>query len=179
MDKLQPIEAKLAELFKSLPDLSPTARKTLAGILEWVALIFGVLQLLFVFTFWGYGHRVNEAIDYVNSLSNTYGSPNVVDSLGIMYYIALLLALVSAILLLIAYPGLRARKKIGWDWIFLGALLNIVFGVVALFVDSSAGGGLRNLFSSLIGSTIGFYLLFQVRDQFTGKVTPKADSPKK
>lgn len=175
MDQLKPIETKLAELFNGAPDMSASAKKTLAGVLEWIALIFGVLQLLAVWGLWSTGHRVNEFIDVANSYSAAVGGPSIAPKLGITYYLALIVLLFSAVSLLMAYPGLKARKKIGWDWLFLGSLVNLVYGVVAVFVGSRIGGGLSDLIWSLIGSAIGFYLLFQVRELFSGKEHSKSE----
>lgn len=179
MDQLKPVESKMSELFKGLPQMSSSAKQTLAKWMEWIALIFGVLQLLAAWGFWSAGHRVNSYVDYANSISRAFGAGDVAPKLGITYYIALVILVVSAVTLLMAYPGLKARKKIGWDWLFLGSLVNLVYGVASVFVNSYYGGGADNLIMSLVSSAIGFYLLFQVREVYTGKHAPAASVEKK
>lgn len=184
MEKLKPIEDKLADLFKGLPAMPDNAKKSLASAMEWIALVFGVLQLFAVWGLWNAGHRANEAIDYLNRFSNAFGGGDVAPKLGVVYYISLLVLAVSALTLLLAYPGLKAGKKAGWNWLFLGLLVNIAYGVLSVFVNSTYGGGADNLVFSLLGSFIGFYLLFQIRGQYVGShksavvhhdVTPKSD----
>ena len=73
-----------------------------------------------------------------------------------------------------AYPGLNARKIAGWNFMFMGALLNAVYGVFSALNDR---GGAGSLISSLLGTIIGLYFLFQVKDQFGG-VQKSHDAPK-
>jgi len=127
------------------------------------------LQVLAVIGLWTAGHRVNQVVNVVNQISASYGGKDVSSGLGIMYYLALVVLAVSAATLLLAYPGLKARKKDGWNWLFLGALINLVYGVVSIFVSSTYGGGFGDFIWSLIGSAIGFYLLFQVRELYSAK----------
>jgi uncharacterized membrane protein HdeD (DUF308 family) len=68
-----------------------------------------------------------------------------------------------AVVYIVAFPALRARKKSGWDLLFYAALLNIVYGFVTLFTDY---GSVGNLVGTIIGSAIGLYFLFQIRSLY-------------
>lgn len=181
MDQLRPVEDSLAKLFKAAPQMSASSRKSLASWMPSLAIVFGVLQLIAAFWLWQAGHAVNRLLDYANSFCSAYGTCSTrVTHLSVIWYLALLVLVLSAVTLLMAYPGLKAHKKAGWNWLFLGSLINLVYGLVSVFVEGGAGGGLSRLFGAVIGSAVGFYLLFQIRDIYSGKasgtpaVKPKA-----
>jgi len=125
--------------------------------------VVGVLQLYAAWVFWHVAHGVNALIDYSNAISAAYGGPTTSAHLGLFYYLALLVLLVDGVILLLAAPGLKAMRKSGWNLLFYSLLINVVYGVVALFTSY---GGLSHLLGAVIGSVIGAYLLFQVRDRF-------------
>lgn len=175
---LKPLEDKLAEVFKAAPKLSDNVKKSLVNSwYPWVALIFGILQLLAVWSLWSVGHRANELVNYANDLSRAFGGGTVTPDLGLFYWVALIFLAADAVILLLAYPGLKAKTKAGWDWLFLGSVLNLGYGVVSVFVDDYYGGGIGRLFGALIGSVISFWLLFQVRDMYKGASTKTTDKP--
>lgn len=165
---LKPLEDKLAKVFKDLPQLSASAKKSLAEALKWLSLVFGLLQLLSVWWLWNAGRRADDYVDFANSFSRVLGVDPNVHHLGPMFYIALVVMALSAVTLLLAYPKLNQNKKEGWDWLFVGSLLNLVYGVVAIFVDKVDGGGFGKLVTAAIGSAVSFWILYQVRDHFTG-----------
>ncbi len=168
LDKLKPIEDKLAEVFKGLPQLSDSAKKSLAGAMEWVALVFGILQALSVWWLWDAGQKANTVIDFANSLTRAVGGTDVAPKLGLMFYLSLAALAASAVTLLMAYPGLKAGKKVGWNWLFLGVLVNLVYGVFSIFVDKAYGGGFGDFLMAAVGTAVGFWILFQVREYFGG-----------
>ncbi len=175
---LKPLETKLAEVFKNGPQLSENARKSLATQwYPWIALIFGVLQLFAVWALWSAGHRANELYDYANQLSRAFGGDDVTSGVGVFYWVSLAVLVADAVILLMAYPGLKAKKKVGWDWLFLGAVVNLVYGVVSIFVDDYYGGGFGNFVGSLVGSVIAFWLLFQARSYYTSATAKPAEKP--
>ena len=67
-----------------------------------------------------------------------------------------LLALVQVVLLVMAFPGLLARKMSGWTLLFYQQLASMAGSII----HGSIIGG-------LIGAVIGLYILFQVRDQYS------------
>ncbi len=175
---LKPLEAKLAEVFKDGPHLPENARKSLATKwYPWIAIIFGVLQVLAVLALWRAGHTVDDFVDYANRISRAYGGKEVSSSLGLTYWLSLIVLAADAVILLMAYPGLKAKKKVGWDWLFLGALVNLAYGVLSIFVNGNYGGGFGNFVSSAIGSLIAFWLLFEARNYYTGSATKASEKP--
>lgn len=164
MAQLDKLETALDDtLNKKAPFKIPeNGRQSLAGALWWLALIFGVLQLWAAWAFWRSAHYVDRLVDYANSLSSLYGGP-MVNHLGFFFYVSLVVLLLSAVLMLLAAPQLKAMRKAGWNLLFYGLLVNVAYSVVVLFADY---GGFDNFLWGLVSSVVGAYLLFQVRDQF-------------
>lgn len=142
--------------------LPKAAREWIVKVSPWLALIGGVLSLWASWSFWRAGHYVNQWVDWANTLSAAYGGERVTH-LGLMWYVSLIVLLVQAVLMLLAFPGLRDRKKVGWNLVFYSSLVSIVVGVVQLFVS---GYGFGNLIGTLIGAAIGMFILFQVRSYY-------------
>lgn len=164
MQFLSGLEKWLAGVFAGAPKISQKGRKSIAGIWAWVALVFGVLQLFAAWSLWQWGHSVNQLVDNLNAyLGTAYGTS--VANLNVFYWISFGVLLVDAIILLMAFPKLRKHQKGGWDLLFLGALLNLVYGVFSAFNNF---GGVGSLVMQVIVTTIVLYLLFQIRDQYSG-----------
>jgi uncharacterized membrane protein YwaF len=172
--QLESLENYLAGVFKNAPKISENGRRGLVNAMPWIALVFGILQVISTLGLWGMGRRVNDFAVGINTLARQYGVESTVPELSIFFWIALFFIGVSAIFLLLAYPGLKDRKKVGWDWLFYGALVNLLYGVVSLFFDNYYGGGFGRLFSAILGTAITFWILFQVRDAYL----PKKDAKK-
>ena len=77
---------------------------------------------------------------------------------------------------LAAFPALNVHKKSGWNLLFLVSFINIVYGVVIMFTNY---GGVGNLIGSIIGTFIGWYFLFQIRDYYLGKKAVEAKTTDK
>lgn len=165
MARLDKLELQLDEtLNKKAPfKLPEDARKTLAGALWWLALIGGVLQLYLAWRLWDAWHIVDRAVDVLNTYAAAFGVERTDAGLGFTFYLGLIILLVSGALLLLAAPGLKAMKKNGWDLVFYSLLINVAYGVVILFTKY---GGFGDFLGALVGSLIGAYLLFQVREHF-------------
>lgn len=166
MGMLTNLENGLAGLYKGAPKLGNDAKKSLVKVWPWLALIFGILQLLAALSLWQLGHEVNKVVDYTNSLSQAYGidAASSVSHLNIFYWLSFIVLLLNAVILLMAYSGLKSRAKRGWNLLFYSALLNGVYGVVSAFNDY---GGFGSLIVQLLVSAIVLYFLFQTRDQYT------------
>lgn len=162
-----PLEKSLGDLFvKQAPALPPNGKKALVQYIPWISLILGLISLWTVYVLWHWAHLASNLINYANSISAAYGGPTVASnrlSVGIWLGIAVLA--VEALLYIAAFPGLRDRKKAGWNMLYYALIINIVYGVVILFTNY---GGVGNLIGTIIGSAIGFYFLFQIRDSYTG-----------
>ena len=143
MAQLDKLETTLDDMLnKKAPFKIPEdGRKTLAGALWWLALIFGVLQLWSAWALWNVAHIADPLVDYANSISAAYGVGPVVNSLGFFYYLALAVIAAVGIVSLLAAPGLKAMKKSGWNLLFYAMLVNVAYGVVILFEHYGGFGG--------------------------------------
>lgn len=122
----------LEEWFSKLPPLPVNVKDILVKIAPWVSLVFGALGVL----------GILGAIGILAAFSPTM-------------MVGAVLALVSSVLMLVAFPGLRDRKMAGWQWSFYSQLASVVSSLVAL-----------NFVGALIGALIGFYLLFQIKSYY-------------
>ncbi len=165
MEALRPLENKLADLFKGAPKLTNSTKESLAKVWPWLALIAGVLQLLAAYWLWQAARVVDVLGDYVNTLSVYYsGQTAGISSFDkTVIYVGVIMLVVDAVIMLIAFPELQKRTKKGWDLIFLAAVINAVYSLVQLF---TYGRGFGSFLFGLIGSAVGFYLLFQVREKY-------------
>jgi hypothetical protein len=168
MGVVKKIESKLAEVFKGTPNLSDSSRETLVGAWPWIALVFGVLQLLAAWALWNLLRFADTVVNY-SSFYVEYPS-TVSSSDRVIIYLGIVVLLVDAAILLMAYPELKKRVRRGWDLLFLGALINLAYSVLSLFIH---GRGFGSFIFSLVGSAIGFYLLFQVRGKYGSVKTSK------
>lgn len=162
------LEKWLEGINKQLPQIPKKGQDVLAQLAPWLALAGGIFTLASGWWFWQAGHAVNTLVEWSNELARTYGGTLVdtTPSLGLSWYLALILLLVQGVIMLAAFPKLKAGKKSGWDLLFYNVLLGVVIGVVYVFTPDY---GIFSLFGSLIGAAIGAYLLFQVRGHFTKK----------
>lgn len=166
-EQLSGLEKQMSGFFKNAPKLPEGAIKWIVKYNPILALIFGVLQLMAALSLWNLGHRTNEMVNFANRYSEAFGVKNSVADLNVFYWLAVIFIAISGVMLLMAYSGLKAMKKVGWDWLFYGAIVNLVYGVLTLFFDNYYGGGASRLIGALIGSLITFWILFQIRDSYT------------
>jgi len=136
----------LEPFFAKAPALPKNGKDGLVKIMPWVALIFGVLGIF-------------GAISAVGLLSATspfalMGGREGVTSYG-SGFVSAIFWLVSAALLLAAYPGLKGQKAKGWTLMFWSEVVSIVGSLVSF-----------EIVSAIISALIGFYLLFQIRSYY-------------
>ncbi len=155
---LAPLENALDGVFGSKsPYQLPTDMKDLfVKIVPWLSLIAGILGFLSAISLWRMAHYLNISI--VEGMSD-YITPQ----LNLAFWLSLLLTLAFSVLALMAFPGLKAMKKVGWNLMFYSMLANIAYGIASLFYSN---GGVFGLISALIMSAIGFYILFQIRNRY-------------
>ena len=128
--------------FKQLPALPAGAVDTLFKIAPWIAIIFGILGVLSGLA--GFGILTAFAPFAVAGGVSGYG-------LG---FIAAIGLIVSSLLMLAAYPGLKAGKMNGWTLLFWSEVVSVVSSLIGFNVGS------------VIGALIGFYLLFQIKPKY-------------
>jgi hypothetical protein len=162
MSQLDKLETTLDDaLNKKAPFKLPAeARKTLGDALWWIVLIFGLLQLWAAWDLWRLGYELEKLPDY------TYAGVVLGNDVGFLFYLSLFVLMVTSVMLLLATPGLKAMRKAGWNLVFYALLFNVMFGLLRLF--SGANGGIDDLLWALFSSLVGAYLLFQVRERFSG-----------
>jgi hypothetical protein len=129
--------------FKKLPPVSSQARTKIVHIMPWLALIFGILGI--VVSVAGLG-----VLTFLSPLILLGGGVHAAGA-GI---IGVLLGLVSSVLLLAAYPGLKAHKFKGWKLVYWSQVL----GVISSLLSFSIVGILVGL--------VGIYLLFQIKSAY-------------
>ncbi len=159
-------EDTIGGLMKGLPGLPESSKESLVKAWPWIALVFGILQILVAWGLYGVISLVNRVSDITNTYSiYVTGQTAGLSSLDkTLIYLGVLVLLVDGVVLLLAYPKLKTRSKAGWDLLFLGALLNLGYAVLSIFIRDR---GVGSFIFSAIGSAVGFYLLFQVRAKYT------------
>jgi hypothetical protein len=162
-EALDDLETRLDKLFgKGSPyQMSDKAKRALAGAGWAIALVIGILQAWAALALWGLGYGPNAAITYSNY---TYGNGTLAPQLSFFFYISLAIITIDAVLLLMAVSPLKALRKHGWDLLYYGLLLNVIYGFLRTF--SNVGGGFGQFIVQLFFSAVVAYFLFQVRDVF-------------
>ena len=167
MGVLKNLEKQLEGVFKAAPKLPKDSKESLAKIWPILALVFGILQLLAAGLLWGLIGNINRYLDTANTISLYYiGAPTAYTAADKTWiYVGIAVLLVDAVILLMAYPHLVKRARRGWDLLFIGSLVNVAYSIVSLFI---ADRGISSFLFGLIGSAVGFYLLFQVKPLYKG-----------
>ena len=118
--------------FAKFPALPANIKDVLVKIAPWLSLVFGILGVLGIL-----------------------GAMGILATFSASVMAGAVLALISSVLMVMAFPGLRDRKVAGWKWSFYSQLVSVLLSVVAL-----------NFVGALIGGLIGFYLLFQIKSYY-------------
>ncbi len=171
MAAMNQLEARLSDVFeKQAPKLPVGGKKAIVEWAPWASLIIGILTLLAAYWLWQWAHVVSGFIDYANSVCQAYRGPACIttatNNMSIWIWVGLLVLIVEGFLYIMAFPGLRDHKKSGWNYLYWGALVNVLYAVLNLFMGYNAVG---NFVGGLIGSAIGLWLLFQVRSSYNGE----------
>ncbi len=167
MAALDSLEKQLDEVFvKNAPfQLPENAKKSIVEFLPWVNLLLGVVSLWAAWVLYDWAQAVNKLADAVNSFAQTFGTTQYVTKtrFTVFVWIALATMAVQGALWILAFPGTKAKKKSGWNLLFLALLVNILYGVVIMFTDF---GGFGRLIQALLSSVVGLYFLFQIRSYY-------------
>lgn len=138
MDKL--IET-IDSYVKKAPALPANAKETLVKIAPWLSIASIVLSLPLLTAAMGF-----------SSMMGVYGL-GLYQVLGPQYYLSVAVLAASLVLQGLAVPGLFAKTKAGWMFMFYGSLVYIVYSVFS-----------GQIVNGLISAAISLYLLFQVRE---------------
>lgn len=142
------LENWLAPLFAKAPHIPKSGRDVLTGIAPWLALIGGVVGIMGILSYY--------------SLSMVAGPFSYLSMGGTMYpgsMISMIFLGIGAVLELLAFKPLLARKKKGWNFLFYSVVAMTVYMVLEMFIGY---GNIMNI----IGIVISFWLLFEVRDSY-------------
>lgn len=131
------------DMFAKLPALPQGGRDLLVTVAPWFALVFGVLGVLA-------GLAALGVMAAFSPLAVVGGGTSAVGQ-GLLFG---LIGLVGSVLLLVAFPGLRARRASGWMFLFWSEVVSLVSAVLAL---SPVG---------VLMAAVGFYLLYQIRSYY-------------
>jgi hypothetical protein len=165
MQALKGLETTMAGWFKNAPKMSDSSKETLVKIFPWLALAGGILQLLGALSLWRWARVADDYVDYANSLSRAFGGDDVASTrMDMWIWIGLIVLIVQAVVLLLAFPKLQRREKSGWDLLFLSGVIGVVYAIVSVFMEYR--GGVGGLIFNLLISAVIFYLLFAARDKY-------------
>lgn len=135
--------ATVEDWFKKLPNLPKNIQEVIVTITPWIALIFGILGVL--------GGVAGLGILTAFSPVLVLGGSAYSTGTGI---ISVILGLASSALLLMAFPGTKAKKLKGWNFLFWSFSVHIVKGVLNFDLGT------------IILVLIGFYLIFQTKSYY-------------
>lgn len=167
---LAPLEKSLDDAFgeKASYQLPKEFKQLLVKLAPWFALIGGILGIISAYNLWRAAHRADEILESARRFTEGFGIdiPTQDTSLGVMFWLSIASIVIVAILSLLAFPGLKERKKVGWNLMFYALLVNIAHSVVTLFDD---GDNLGAFIMTVLFSLAGLYVLFQLRSYYIAK----------
>ena len=145
------IESSLASLFAKTPHLPQNIVEILVTIAPWLALLFGVLGVLALLPMLMIIPMASFSAPMMGAVA-TYGWYP-------MMIVGFFAGIVSSALNLLAFRPLLKRLKKGWNFLFYSTLLSVVVTLVQIVFGSSG-------VFSIVGSLIGLWLLFEVRNMY-------------
>jgi len=125
----------LEQFFAKLPKLPGSVSEVLVGIAPWLALVFGILGIIAGFSALG-----------LSPLAIFAGV-----SASFMVLTSGVAAIISSVLLLMAFSKLKKRAYRGWELLFWSEVVSAASAVLSITIGS------------VLGVLIGFYLLFQIK----------------
>lgn len=132
----------VGEYFKKLPELPRGGREFIVTVTPWLALIFGVLGVIAGVV--GLGLFTFLAPFAMLGAAKGVGSG----------FVVVLVGLVSSVLLLMAFPGVKNKRISGWKLLYYSEVIGLVANVVSLSVFG------------VLSTLIGFYFLYQIRSYY-------------
>jgi hypothetical protein len=133
-------------LVKKAPFQIPDpVREWLVKFGPWITVVLLALSLPLIFVVLGLGTMLMPFAGTGYAYGYGYGG----------YWVATLGLLVHVGLMVLALPGLFARKMSGWTWLFYAQVVSAVTSILA-----------GSILGALVGALISFYILFQVRSLY-------------
>lgn len=167
MQQLHSLEESLARVFKDLPHLPKGLRDWLVENAWWIVIIgvilgaIGVLGLL-------------PTLLVGSAFVSYYAGAMAGGSLMVSGLVSIAVLVLTIVIEAMAIQPLKAKKKRGWDLLFLASLIGIAGSLVSAVVGGNIIGG---LVGTAIGAAIGFYILFELRGHYIASAKPSKDTP--
>lgn len=136
----------LEKWFAKAPNLPTNIREVLVKIAPIIAIIFGVLGLIGSLA----GLGLLTFLSPFMAMQGAYGVSTYSGG-----FLTALIWLISSVLMLAAFPGLKNRSIKGWNMLFWSEAVSLLSSLIAL-----------NIISAIIGALIGFYILFQIKSYY-------------
>lgn len=134
---------KLEDFFAKAPHLPNDIREIIVKIAPYLAIIGIVFSVPAIFALFGIGLMTAPVV-----MMGGYGG---------MWMLAGAFAIANLVLLVLAFPGLKARTQKGWMYTFYSVLLGAVQSLLSL-----------NLVGLIIFTTLELYILFEVKSHYHG-----------
>ncbi len=130
-------------LVKKAPALPTNIKEIIVKFAPWVTLILFIITLPVVLAFFGLG-AILAPLSFFGGMT-----------VGTNYILTLIFSAVMLVLEALAIPGLFKRARGAWNLLFYSALVGALQNVVTF-----------NLGGLIIGTLLGLYILFQVREYY-------------
>lgn len=137
---------KLEDFFAKAPHLPNDIREIIVKIAPYLAIIGIVLSVLALPALLGFGMMGAPAAMMVGG-----------SRFGAMMLLAGVFTVANLVLLILAFPGLKARTQQGWMYVFYSVLLGAVQSLLSL-----------NVVGLIVFTTIELYILFEVKSHYHG-----------
>jgi len=145
------LEALLDEyMVKRAPFVLPIGIKEfIVKIAPYLIIIFAILTLPVIFAVIGLSAALAPFVVMGTMMGGYYGW-------GFASIVALVVAVVSLIISVMAVPGLFKRTRGGWRLVFYATIISLIGSILSF-----------NVIGGIIGAIISWYILFQVKDMYT------------
>ncbi len=145
--------AKMENTFKDLPHLPKGLVEFFVKIAPWLTIIFAILIVVF---------------GPIGAILSVFTLLSLNPLLFITTLGSVIIALITAVLYFMAFNPLKARELKGWIYLFWAEMLGVVTALLGLLSGSFTVG-------TIVGLLIGFYVLFEMKPFYNGKVSAKAE----
>lgn len=173
MEAINNLERTIAGWFKDIPHLPLEFRKWLGDNVWWIVLIGVVLSVLALFPIL-MGLMVATGVGVAIGATGVYGTATggLIGFAIIGTFLALASLGATAVLLGLAVSPLKAKKRKGWQLLFIVLIVGTVFSVAGNILSFNFGGFV-GLISTALWTIVQAYLLFEIRSEFGHKVATK------
>jgi len=140
-------------LYKKISYKLPTSlREVLVQYGPWVTLVVALLSLPAIFIIFGAG----AVVSVYGALAGVSYSP--------LFYVAILVLIVQVVLMFMAVSPLLKRRRLGWQLVFYASTISVLYSVFNSF--SYGYFSFFGLLWGLIGATVSYYVIFQIRSYY-------------